>query len=244
MTELFTKISVTVMGLIVCCTAAMSQNIKEKCCVTGDCIADTTLKSKADSCEIERMVNEKYHKRIDRYMRRWASLVPNKYTLQYAGDIGMLSVGVGWGYGKRQQWETHVMMGYLPKNHTPDEYWSFTLKQIYIPWSIRLNRLLSVEPLYCTVFINSILSSDFWTKEPDRYPKGYYGFSSKMRFHVGLGQKVTIHIPTEKRYLADKFSVYYGVSTCDLYVRQKFLNSSIPLKDIICLAVGIQYTVM
>lgn len=103
---------------------------------------------------------------------------------------------------------------------------------------------MTVEPLYGTFFINSILSDEFWTKEPDRYPKGYYGFSSRIRFHLGIGQKITYLIPANKRFLANKISLYYEVSTCDLYVRQKFLSKTIPLKDIICLAVGLQYTIL
>lgn len=227
--------------IMVCATANAQVLTPGDSCMSA---ADSVMKAAADSIKIECLVNEKYHKRMERYKRRWASLIPKKYTLQYAGGIGMLSAGIGWGYGKRQKWETHVMLGYLPKNHTPDAYWSFTMKEIYTPWSVNINRLFSVEPLYCSMFVNSLLSGEFWTKEPDRYPKGYYGFSSRVRFHIGIGQKVTVHIPTEKRFLADKFTVYYEVSTCDLYVRQKFLNSSIPLKDIISLAVGIQYTVM
>lgn len=231
-------LKLVVMACIIGCATANAQ--KDSCMVAADSVAKATT----DSVEIECMVNEKYHKRVERYKRRWASLVPKKYTLQYAGGIGMLSAGIGWGYGQRQQWETHVMLGYLPKNHTPDGYWSFTLKEVYTPWSVKVNRLFSVEPLYCSMFVNSLLSGEFWTKEPDRYPKGYYGFSSRIRFHIGLGQKVTIHIPTERRFLADKFTVYYEVSTCDLYVRQKFLNSRIPFKDIICLAVGAQFTIL
>lgn len=207
-------------------------------------VRDSMFKAVADSMKIECIVNERYHKRVELYKRRWASLIPNKYMLQYAGGIGMVSAGIGWGYGRRQQWETHVMLGYLPKNHTPDAYWSLTLKETYTPWSIHLNHLFSVEPLFCGLFINSLLSGEFWTSEPDRYPKGYYGFSSRVRFHISLGQKFTIHIPAERRFLADRLTVYYEVSTCDLYVRQKVLNSSIPLKDILCLAVGAQFTIL
>lgn len=212
----------------------------------SDTISDDSVLQHPSSSHGQRPVSvrvKKYEQRLQRRHERWESLIPNKFSLQYAGDIGMFSVGVGWDYGKRNQWETHLFLGYLPKKHTPDAYWSFTVKEVFIPWNRKINGRFSIQPLYCTLFVNSILSSEFWTREPDRYPKGYYGFSSKIRFHIGVGQKVTVNIPTEKRYLADKVSVYYGISTCDLYVRQKILSSSIPLKDILCLAVGLQYTI-
>lgn len=200
----------------------------------------------ADSDSLENVTTgeDQYEKRISKYKQSWASLIPNRFSLQYAGDIGMVSAGIGWCYGKRGQWATHVFLGYLPKNHTPTSYWSFTVKQTYTPWSLPLGKKWTVEPLYGTMFINSILSDEFWTKEPDRYPSGYYGFSSRVRFHLGVGQKVTFLIPANHRFLAKKISLYYEVSTCDLYVRQKFLSKTIPFKDIICLALGVQYTIL
>jgi hypothetical protein len=203
-----------------------------------------TLVTCNDSITEDQRKFQNYEKRTNWYKARWAALIPNRFSLQYAGDIGMVSAGIGWCYGKRGQWGTHVFLGYLPKNHTPSSYWSFTVKQVYTPWSLPVGKKLTVEPLYGTFFINSILSDEFWTKEPDRYPKGYYGFSSRIRFHLGIGQKITYLIPANKRFLANKISLYYEVSTCDLYVRQKFLSKTIPLKDIICLAVGLQYTIL
>ncbi len=184
-----------------------------------------------------------YHERLLRRQQRWEKLIPNLFTLQYAGDIGMFSAGFGWDYGPKNKWETHIMFGYLPPRRNYQHYWTFTLREIYNPWNIRLDRCWSLKPLSVNLSVNSILHSDFWTSEPDRYPSGYYGFSSRVRFHLGLGQRLSFHIPEEHRYLSRKISVYYEVSTCDLYVRQKFLNKSIPLKDIIALAVGVIYTI-
>lgn len=42
----------------------------------------------------------------------------------------------------------------------------------------------------------------------------------------------------------DRISLYYEISTCDLYVRQKIMSHNIPLRDIFCFAVGLQYTIM
>jgi len=184
----------------------------------------------------------KYKQRLNKRINRWQNIMPNIFTLQFAGDIGMLSAGVGWDYGKSSQWETHVLIGYLPHRHRYQHYWTLTLREMYNPWSIKAWQSVAISPLSVSVSLNSILHGDFWTSEPERYPKGYYGFSSRVRFHLGLGQRFTYHIPERKRYLHSKISLYYEVSTCDLYVRQKWLNSSIPLKDIITLGIGMIYT--
>jgi hypothetical protein len=64
-----------------------------------------------------------------------------------------------------------------------------------------------------------------------------------VRFHLGVGQRFTFIVPEQKRFMSSRLSVYYEVSTCDLYVRQKMLNKDIPLKDIITLGVGLQWAI-
>jgi len=184
-----------------------------------------------------------YQKRIIKRENRWQKLIPEMYTLQYAGGIGLLSAGMGWNYGPSDQWETHLLFGFLPKRYRYPCYFTFTLKETYSPWRVRLSQQWNFKPLSVSLSVNSVLHSDFWTSQPDRYPKGYYGFSSRIRFHLSLGQRFTYIIPEYKRLLGSQLSVYYEVSSCDLYIRQKILNSSIPLKDIIILGFGIIYTI-
>ncbi len=199
--------------------------------VNGDSVTADTIKSAS-----------RYEKRVGRMKNGWNSIVPNLSILQYAGDIGVISLGVGWDYGKRNQWETYLMFGYVPKDHTPSSYITITAKEIYTPWTIRVGKRHGFSPFFATLMINTTLGTEFWTTEPDRYPKGYYGFSSKVRFHIGVGQKFKIFGLQNKSHWFRDLAIYYEVSTCDLYVRQKFLNSYIPLKDVFVLGVGLQYT--
>lgn len=193
----------------------------------------------ADSLRIAR-----YEQRLEQRLNNWKRLIPNLMSLQYAGGIGTVSAGVGWDYGPSDNWETHVLVGYLPRKYHHDEYWTFTVRENYLPWRLGfLGEKYRIAPLCVSLSVNSILHSDFWTSEPDRYPSGYYGFSSRIRFHLGIGQRFTYNIPLERRYLGRQISVYYEISTCDLYVRQKMLNGSIPLRDIIILGAGIIYTI-
>lgn len=184
-----------------------------------------------------------YERRVKRLQKGWERIIPNLSMLQYAGDIGMISAGIGWDYGKRNEWETYIIFGYTPKDHSPSALWTFTLKEIYTPWTIRVWKNFHVCPLYATFMMNTTLNSEFWTREPDRYPQGYYGFSSRIRFHIGLGQKIKISDINRHWKWCKDMSLYYEVSSCDLYIRQKFMSSSIPLKDILCLGIGWQYTI-
>lgn len=191
-----------------------------------------------------------YEKRIERRHKVWMSLLPSFYRFQYAGSIGLLNLGVGWEYGKHRQWETDIMFGFVPKYEKKQAFATFTLRQTYVPWTKGLYRsherggskfCYTWQPLSCGLFMNSVLRGDYWTNEPERYPdRDYYRFSSKIRFHLFLGQRYTVHIPRNKRYLSKQVSFVWELSTCDLYVVSKFVNHSIPLKDILSLSLGLK----
>lgn len=144
-------------------------------------------KTKIDSADISNKHYSRYDKRIHRYRKHWESLIPTHTKLQFAGNMGLLSLGTGWDYGKRNQWETDIFLGFLPKYHSKRTKITMTLKQNYMPWSIDLGKEFSIEPLACGMYFNTVFGDEFWTNEPERYPKGYYGFSSRIRIHISLG---------------------------------------------------------
>ena len=74
-----------------------------------------------------------------------------------------------------------------PATHPKHFKMTMTLKQNYIPWSIWLGKDFSLEPLTTGIYFNTVFSDDFWTSEPERYPRGYYGFSTRIRTHIFSG---------------------------------------------------------
>lgn len=181
-----------------------------------------------------------YDRRIQKYQNQWANLIPTHAKIQYAGGMGLLSLGVGWDYGKNNQWETDVFFGYLPKYTTKRSKITFTLKQNFIPWNKKINKLFSFDPLACGLYVNTILDGDFWVHEPDKYPNGYYSFSTKMRFNVYIGQRLSFHIPYEKRMFTKQITVFYELSTNDLYVVSAIGNEYLKPKDYLRLSFGLK----
>ena len=55
----------------------------------------------------------RYKKRVEKYISRWEKLIPHYTKLQFAGSMGMLSLGTGWNY-YRNHWETDVYLGIVP----------------------------------------------------------------------------------------------------------------------------------
>ena len=182
----------------------------------------------------------KYDKRIHRYRGHWEKLIPTHTKVQFAGNMGLLSFGTGWDYGKKNQWETDVFLGFIPKYDSKRTKVTMTLKQNYMPWSLYLGRGFSTEPLTCGIYFNTVFGNEFWVHEPDRYPKGYYGFSSKIRSHIFLGQRLTYDIDPQRRYTAKSITFFYELSTCDLYLISAATNSYLRPRDYLSLSFGLK----
>ena len=205
-----------------------------------------------DSIKVEE-TQSKYDLRINRIREHWAALIPTRFVVQNAGNMGTLSAGIGWGYGKRGQWETDLLVGFIPKHQSSRAKMTMTLKENYIPWSLNLSRLFpsaknksveqwSFEPLMASVYLNTVYGHEFWKSQPGRYPDKYYRLTStKFRLNLALGQRVTFQIPEKKRRRSRSMSLFYEISTCDLYIRNKIEDSYVPLKDILGLSIGVKF---
>lgn len=184
----------------------------------------------------------RYKKRVEGYQNLWESLMPTYTKLQYAGGMGLMNFGFGWSYGKNHQWETDVFLGFIPRYSSDNAKMTFTLKQNYIPWKIELNETFTFEPLECGLYFNTVFSDEFWTKEPDRYPKGYYNFSTRVRTHAFVGQRLRFNIPDKKRLFARSITAFYEISSCDLYIVSAFTNHLNP-NDYLRLSLGLKFDI-
>lgn len=182
-----------------------------------------------------------YDCRIDKYSKSWAALIPTQAIIQNAGNMGFISAGIGWDYGRHSQWETNILFGYLPKYNSSRGKLTMTLKQNYIPWSVYIKDGWSIEPLSCGLYLNTVFGHEFWSRQPGRYPDKYYeALSTKMRANVFLGQRLTKIIPHNKRKKIKSITAFYEVSTCDLYIRSMIIDDYLSLWDILGLSVGIK----
>ena len=190
-----------------------------------------------------------YEKHVQRMTSKWASLIPTHMVIQNAGNMGIVSAGLGWSYGKRHQWECDLMLGYIPMHDSNRGKLTSTIKGNYMPWNICLNPngdwnkkgRWNFEPLSASLYINTVYGHEFWRSQPGRYPDKYYDFmSTKFRLNAAIGQRLTYVIPQSKRQHHNRVTLFYEVGTCDLYVRSMF-QTSIPLKDILGLSIGAKF---
>lgn len=204
-----------------------------------------------DSISIDGVKPSRYEQYVKKRYRYWDALIPRQFVVQNAGNMGILSVGTGWNYA-HNHFETHLLFGYIPAHQSTRGKLTMTVKENYIPWNINISvpqhapgsDLLqgwSIQPLTACVYLNTVFGHEFWKSQPHRYPSKYYEFmSTKFRLNVGLGQSITWQIPQNRRRYSQSVTLFYEFSSCDLYIRSKFLDHSVRLKDIVGLSVGLK----
>ncbi len=169
----------------------------------------------------------------------WLKLIPDHNKTHFAGSMGILSVGVGWDYGKNIKWETDIFLGYLPKFESNKGSATFTIKQTFIPWEYQFNESWSFEPIRTGIFINRTFGKDLWTTLPDRYPtKDYYYFATNLRFNVFIGESIKYQLP--KNIIFESASFYYEFNTNELYIISALDNEYLGICDIIKFSFGIK----
>lgn len=195
----------------------------------------------ADTVFTQEVEPSRYDLRVHRYRRHWGALIPTQLILQNAGNMGYLSMGIGWDYGRRRQWETHLLVGFIPKYSSSRAKVTTTLKETYTPFSIYVGRGFAVEPLSTGLYVNTVYGGEFWGRQPGRYPVKYYeALSTKFRVNAFLGQRVTMRVPNNRRLFVKSVSAFYELSVCDLYVRAMFQDSSVSLWDVLALSLGLK----
>ena len=74
-------------------------------------------------------------------------------------------------------------------------------------------------------------------------PVAYYGFSTRIRTHIFLGQRVRFDVPEKYRKFSKSITAFYEISTCDLYVVSAFNNSYLKPDDYLRLSFGLKFQI-
>lgn len=163
--------------------------------------------------------------------------VPDHAKLQFAGNIGFLSIGAGYLHG-RNKLETDLMVGFLPKSIGGDHIATITAKMTYFPIKKVLSNKLNFYPISVGPYISYSFGSQFDTFLPNEYPEGYYWWATSMRFGAYIGGKFEFNLSATNSKL---LSFYYELGTYDLLVLSYALNREyLNIDDIFSLALGVK----
>lgn len=175
-----------------------------------------------------------------RYLNWWAKILPRKVTTQFAGNMGAVSLGIGWKYGKKDQLESDMFVGVVPKHDSDRAKATMTLKQLIVPFHIEPGEKVHLAPFTIGGYMNMIFGDEFWTNQPDRYPSGYYWFSTRFRFNLCVGQRVEFNIIDDQTInIHRNVAFFYEFSVNDLYMIEVFKNPRyLKPKDFVTLSLG------
>ncbi|MBC6608220.1 hypothetical protein H8B13_15435 [Hymenobacter sp. BT188] len=175
-------------------------------------------------------------------VQRW--YVPKHAVLQTAGGIGMVSGGMGYSL-LRQRLDVDVLAGYVPRHYAGNKALGiFTLKTTYTPYTITLrDAAWRMHPLSFGGLVNYTPSRTLNRSRDSKYYKGYYWWSSTVRFGAFLGGRVTRELKPNATGRQRAVSLYYELGTNDLYVVSLATNlSGLKITDVLTLGVGGKFT--
>lgn len=164
--------------------------------------------------------------------------VPDHLKLQFAGNIGFISIGAGYLHGNGHL-ETDVFLGYLPKSIGGDDILSLTSKLTYSPWSLPLSSRYTVIPFSAGPYLSYSFGSQFDTFLPNEYPEGYYWWASSLRLGAFIGGRLKMALPATRAF--SHISLYYELSSYDLLMISLVQNTGyLGISDIFSLSLGLK----
>jgi hypothetical protein len=164
--------------------------------------------------------------------------VPHQANLQFAGNLGLFSGGLGYTLF-RQKLQIDLLYGYTPRFQAEKGLHALTLKAAYHPFRKSLNHKYFFEPFKIGTGFNYAFGSQFFTSLPDRYPDNYYWWSSSLRFTPFIGTTLIRQIGKENRVIKN-IQVYTELGTHDLAIVSWLTNKNLAFGKVLNLALGIK----
>jgi len=163
---------------------------------------------------------------------------PNQVVLQTGGNIGLLTIGPGYRLGKGKTM-IDVLYGFSPKFKSESANHLLTGKFTYSPFAIKLSKRYLAEPLRIGTGLSYHFGKAYYTIWPDRYPKGYYWWTTTFRLTPFIGSAISTRIGSEDKFIKS-MTLYGELGTHDLSILSWAVNKNISLWDITSIAVGVR----
>lgn len=162
-----------------------------------------------------------------------SSLLPKHYVLQYAGNIGVVSIGFG---SKIITDRIFVgfLYGYLPKYKNDVEVHTLTLKSGYVFREKKFKDRLRYAA-YCGTGISYSITHNTFIKLPEHFPDGYYK-PNAVHLLPFVGAQVAYKYKEAK---GDYIGIYFELGTSDDHLYNYFINKNENRKSLINFAAGV-----
>lgn len=165
------------------------------------------------------------------------TITPHHVQLQYAGNIGMVSAGIGYNLANDKIHVT-LMDGFTPASIAGNNINVVALKGSYDIVSLPVLRTRSIVPYagLATTFETS--GNGVYKKLPERYTDRKYYQMSAFHLNVFAGAKLQLPVGARDR---QRLELYAETGTVDSYIYYYFKNSALDFTDMFSMALGVSY---
>ena len=164
---------------------------------------------------------------------------PDHTVVQVAGNIGLLSVGLGYSYGKDKV-TTEFLYGLVPGFGSTTTIHILTAKTSYHPVKRALGNHYLWEPIKFGTGISYSIGRQFHTTWPEQYPAGYYWWTTSFRLTPFIGTTLSRKIGNENS-LIKRVELSPEIGTHDLAIISYLNNKKLPFYKILNLAIGTKF---
>lgn len=164
--------------------------------------------------------------------RRWFH--PHFVPVQFAGNIGFVSAGVGY-QTRKQNYELAIVYGYVPARFGGVRVHSFTAKNTFPIIRIPIDKNRTAIP-YGAIGLNVEVGGRSFLTLPDNMPAGYYDFPKSTHLIASLGFKYQ-HAVSHPSVRAVEF--FTEVTSVDAYLWYKSLSDQVKWRQILSAAIGV-----
>lgn len=171
---------------------------------------------------------------------RPSPLLPEHFTLQFAGSIGLFSAGAGY-TSPNKRWESDLLLGYVPESIAGTSIWTAALKGYWLPLQqLQLSEKVAFSPITTGLMLTYTFGDNYFLWNPDRYPKGYYTFSTAMHLYFQLGNQWYFSLHPDKK---QQFRFYYEVNSSAEEIISFIQNRrALSPLDIFHLSIGVRFS--
>jgi len=162
----------------------------------------------------------------------WSHIRPDNVKIQFAGNIGMFSGGLGY-TSPNNHWKGDLLYGFVPRKYSADKpLHLLTLKGKYGAIDRTYWDRIRVQWLNLGMWTNYTFGEQYFVKLPDHYPNNYYLIRPGLNIGAFAGSEI--------RY--KQVGAYYEIGTTEKHLIHFFKNiKAISPTYIFNTAIGIVY---
>jgi hypothetical protein len=159
---------------------------------------------------------------------------PHFIPLQFAGNIGLVSAGIGYS-SRAETYQVSLHYGYVPESVALARIHTVSVRNVFNFYSLSIPFKKTIVP-YAGLGLSLEVSGNAFLKLPSYYPRKYY-FPKAIHI-LGYAGLRTRHLMPNHRLLRG-VDFYAETGSMDAYIWYKAISSEVRFRQILSAAAGV-----